>query len=142
MTSKPDSDSTLGYHWTDYTGTTLADVITKFYPNGNPVLIGIIRTHYKTTGTISTLECHWNHTGWCYHPVVSQWQSKVNLHNWAHTGYHKFLLQWHSGVRWGLTSMYTGLPLDYHWISTGSGQGCSTIPNVPIDIIIGWLITI
>ena len=27
-TSKPDSASTLGYHWADYTGTTLADVIT------------------------------------------------------------------------------------------------------------------
>ena len=21
---------------------------------------------------------HWNHTGWCYHPMVSQWQSSVN----------------------------------------------------------------
>ena len=25
---------------------------------------------------------HWNHTSWCYHPVVFWWQSSVNLHNW------------------------------------------------------------
>ena len=25
---------------------------------------------------------HWNHTGWCYRPLVFQWQSNVNLHNW------------------------------------------------------------
>ena len=78
MTSKPDSVSTLGYHWTyhtgrpleqqvhwDATGTTLAGASTQWCSNGYPVLICIIGTHWKTTGATSTLECHWNHTGWC-----------------------------------------------------------------------------
>ena len=78
MTSKPDSVSTLGYHWTDHTGrplepqvhwdatgTTLADASTQWCSSGDPVLIYIIGTHWKTTGAISTLGCHWNHTGWC-----------------------------------------------------------------------------
>ena len=74
MTSKPDSVSTLGYHWTDHTGrplepqvhwdatgTTLADGSTQWCPSGDPVLICIIRTHWKTTG--KPLEDHWKHTG-------------------------------------------------------------------------------
>ena len=57
MTSKPDSANTLGYHWTDYTGTTLADAITQWCPSGNPVLICIIgrplepQVHLGATGT-------------------------------------------------------------------------------------------
>ena len=47
------------------TGTTLVDASTQWCPNGNPVLICIIGTHWKTTGATSTLGCHWNHTGWC-----------------------------------------------------------------------------
>ena len=78
MTSKPNSVSTLEYHWTDHTGrqleprvhwdatgTTLADASTQWCSNGDPVLICIIGTHWKTTGATSTLGCHWNHTGWC-----------------------------------------------------------------------------
>ena len=78
MTSKPDSVSTLGYHWTDHTGrplepqvhwdairTTLADASTQWCSSGDPVLICIIGTHWKTTGATGTLGCHWNHTGWC-----------------------------------------------------------------------------
>ena len=65
MTSKPDAPSTLGYHWTDCTGTTLADAIAQWSSSGNPVLICITGTHWKTTGATSTLGCHWNHTGWC-----------------------------------------------------------------------------
>ena len=80
MASKPDSLSTLGYHWTDHTGrplepqvhwdvtgTTLADASThgQRCSSGDPVLIYIIGTHWKTTGATSTLGCHWNHTGWC-----------------------------------------------------------------------------
>ena len=78
MTSKPDSVSTLGYHWTDHTGrplepqvhwdatgTTLADASTQWCSSGDPVLICIIGTHWKTNGVTSTLKCHWNHTGWC-----------------------------------------------------------------------------
>ena len=78
MTSKPGSVSTLGYHWTDHTGrplepqvrwdatgTTLADASTQWCSSGDPVLICIIGTHWKTTGATSTLGCHWNHIGWC-----------------------------------------------------------------------------
>ena len=109
MTSKPDSVSTLGYHWTDHTGrplepqvhwdatgTTLADASTQWCSSGDPVLICIIGTHWKTTG--EPLEDHWKHTG-----------------------YQQFFLQWHSSVHWGLCSRHTGLPLDCHWKTTGSG---------------------
>ena len=78
MTSKRDSFSTLEYHWTDHTGTplepqihwdatgtTLADANNQWCPSGDPVLICIIGTRWKTTGATRTLECHWNHTGWC-----------------------------------------------------------------------------
>ena len=78
MPSKPDSVSTLGYHWTDHTGrplepqvhwdatgTTLADASTQWCSSGDPVLMCIIGTHWKTTGATSTLGCHWNYTGWC-----------------------------------------------------------------------------
>ena len=74
MTSKPDSVSTLGYHWTDHTrkplepqvhwdttGTTLADASTECFPIGDPVLICIIGTHWMTTG--KPLENHWKTTG-------------------------------------------------------------------------------
>ena len=111
-TSKPDSVSTLRYQWTDHTGrplepqvhwdaieTTLADASTQWCPNGNPVLLCIIGTHWKTTR--KPLEDHWKHTG--------------------NTGYQHFFLQWHSSVHWGLSSRHTGLPLDNHWKTIGSG---------------------
>ena len=104
MTSKPDPVSTLGYRWTDHTGralepqvhwdatgTTLADASTQWCPSGDPVLLCIIGTHWKTTG--STLEDHWKHTG-----------------------YQQLLLQWHSSVHWGLSSRHTGLPLEDYWL--------------------------
>ena len=136
MTSKPDSVSTLGNHWTDRTGrplepqvhwdatgTTLADASTLWCSSGDPVLICIIGTHWKTTGATSTLGCHWNYTGWCLHPVVSQWRSSVNLHNWntledrwKATGSTLAFLQWHSSVHWGLSSRHTGLTLEDHWL--------------------------
>ena len=80
MTSKPDSVSTLEYHWTDYTGiplepqvhwdatgTILADASSQWCPSGDPVSLCLIGTHWKTTstGATSTLGCHWNHTDWC-----------------------------------------------------------------------------
>ena len=78
MAPKPDSVTTLWYHWTDQTGrplepqvhwdvtgTTLADANTQWCSSGDPVLICIIGTHWKTTGATSTLGCHWNHTRWC-----------------------------------------------------------------------------
>ena len=78
MTPKADSVSTLGYLWTDHTGrplepqvdrdatwTTLADATTHWCSSGDPMLICIIGTYWKTTRATSTLGCHWNHTGWC-----------------------------------------------------------------------------
>ena len=126
MTSKPDALSTLEYHWTCWTGTTLADAIAQWSSSGNPVLIHIIGIHWKTTGATSKLGCHWGE-----HPVVSQWQSSVNLHNWNTLDHHwkstgstletHNSLQWHSSVHWGLNSTHTGSPLDCHLITTGSG---------------------
>ena len=109
MTSKPDAVNTLGYHWPDHTGrplepqvhwdatgTTLADASTQWCPSGDPVLICIIGTRWKTTGK----------------PLVDHWK---------HTGYQQFFLQWHSSVHWGLSSRHIGMPLDCHWKTTGSG---------------------
>ena len=108
MTSKPDSVSTVGYHWTDHTGrllepqvhwdvtgTTLADASIQWCSNGDPVLICIIGTH---------LEDHWKATG---RPLEAHWN---------HTGYQQFFLQWHSSEHWGLSSRYTRLPLEDHWL--------------------------
>ena len=111
------------------TGTSLADAITQWYSSGNQELFCIIGTHWKTTGATSTLGCHWNHTGWCHqwcfsgNPVViciigTYW--KITGAHWKHTDYQQFCLQWHSSVHWGLRYRHTGLPLDYHWITTGS----------------------
>ena len=72
MTSKPDTVITLGCHWTDYTGTKLADGMTHGSSSSNPVLTCIIGTHWKTTVATSTLGCHWNHIGWC------QWCASSN----------------------------------------------------------------
>ena len=96
VTSKPHALSTLRYHWTDCTGTTLADAIAQLSSSGNPVLICIIRTNWKATGI----------------PLQEHWKQ---------TGYQQFLLQWHSSVHRGLSSGHIGLPLDCHWIITGSG---------------------
>ena len=107
MTSKPDALNTLGYDWTDCTGTTLADAIAQWSSSGNQVLICKIGTHWKTTGATSTLGCHWNHTGWCYHPVISQWQSSVNLHNWNTLDHH-----------WKTTGRPLESTLETHWLPT------------------------
>ena len=147
MTSKPDSVSTLGYHWTyrtgrplesqvhwDATGTTLVDASTQWCSSGDPVLICIIGTYWKTTGATSTLGCHWNHTGWCLHPVVSQWRSSVNLHNgntledhwkatgtpledhWKHTGISPVAFQCTLGSKFQAHWIAPGLPLEDNWL--------------------------
>ena len=166
MTSKPDSVSTLGYHWTDRTGrplepqvhwdatgTTLADASTQWCSSGDPVLICIIGTHWKTTGATSTLGCHWNHTGWCLHPVVFQWRSSVNLHNWntledhwkatrkpledhwKHTGISPVAFQCTLGSKFQAHWIATGLPLEDHWLRVRGtshlqfdmGSACSVV---------------
>ena len=148
MTSKPDSVSTLEYHWTDHTGrplepelhwvatgTTLADASTQWCSSGDPVLICIIGTHWKTTGATSTLGCHWNHTGWCVHPVVSQWRSSVNLHNWNTLEDHWKATgrpledHWkHTGISPVAFQCSLGSKFQAHWIATGrplaQGKGC------------------
>ena len=131
----------LGYHWSDYSGTTLADAITQWFSSGHPELVCIIGTHLTATGITSTLGCYWNHTGWCYHPVVSMGNpvviciigthrkttgSTLGAH-WKHIGYQQFVLLWHSKVHRETKSQAqgdaTGLPLDCHWFTTGSGKG-------------------
>ena len=74
-------------HW-DATGTTVADASTQACPSRNPVIICTIGTHWNTTGATSALRCHWNHTGWCWHPGVSQSQSCGHLHNWNKLEHH------------------------------------------------------
>ena len=78
-------------HWTNHTGTTLADASTQWCPSGDPVLICIIGTHWNTTGI--PVETHWLPT------ILSLVAFQCTL---------------------GLYSRHTGLPLDYHWITTGS----------------------
>ena len=114
--------------------------------SGNPVLICIIGTHWKTTGATSTLGCPWNNTGWWQHQVESQWHSSVNLHNWnthwktngrslkahwSHTCYQQLFPQWHSSEPWGLNLRHTGLPLNHHWITTGSEIYQAHLPGDP-----------
>ena len=104
MISKPDSVSTLGYHWTDHTGgplepqvswdatgTTLADASYQWCPSGDPVLICIIWTHWKATGR--PLEMHWLPT------ILSPVAFQCTLGS-------KFQAHW----------IVTGLPLNYHWL--------------------------
>ena len=111
MTSKPDYVSTLGYHWTYHTerplepqvhwdaiGTTLTDASTQWCPSGDPVLICLIGTHWKTTG--KPLEDHWKTTGSTlatniFSPVA--FQCTVGS---------KFQAHW----------IATGLPLEDHWL--------------------------
>ena len=71
---------------------------------------------------------HWNHTAWCYHLVVFQWQSRAHLHNWNTPEYH-----------WSHT--YTGMPLGLHWLVLAH-QWCH-INNPVIICIIGthWTTT-
>ena len=154
MTSKSISVSTLRYHWTDRTGrplepqvhwdatgTTLADASTQWCSSGDPVLICIIGTHWKTTGATSTLGCHWNHTGWCLHPVVSQWQSSINLHNWNTLEDHWKATGRPLEAHWHFSSgipVYTGVwvpgTLDCHWIATGrplaQGKGVNNMMGI------------
>ena len=117
MTSKPDSVSTLGYHWTyrtgrplepqvhwDATGTTLADASTQWCSSGDPVLICIIGTHWKTTG--KPLEDHGKHTG--ISPVAFQ----CTLGS-------KFQAHW----------IATGLPLEDHWLRVRDGTFRETHVN-------------
>ena len=115
MACKLDFASTLGYHWPDYNGTSLADAITQWCPSSNPVLICIIgnterplepQVHWDATGTTLAdasgrpLEGHWNTTG-----------STPGTH-WLP----KCLLQWHPSAHMGLITRHTRLPLDYYWI--------------------------
>ena len=77
-------------HW-NAIGTTLAITSTQWYSNGNPVLVCMIGTHWKTAGR--QLEDYWKHTG-----------------------YQQFFLQWHFSVHGGPSSRHTRLPLNYHWL--------------------------
>ena len=118
MTYKPDSVSTLRYHWTDYTrrplepqvhwdatGTTLADASrSQWRSSGNLHNWNTLEHHCKVTGT--PLEAHWKRTG-----------------------YQQFFFQSYSSEHWGLSStltlrqctlagpVYSGMLLGCHWLS-------------------------
>ena len=111
MTSKPDWVSTLGYHWTDHTGrplepqvhwnatgTKLADASTQRCSSGDPVLICIIGTHWKTTG--KPLEDLWNTTG-----------STLATNNYSPVAFQCTL-----GSKFQAHWIATGLPLEDHWL--------------------------
>ena len=57
---------------------------------------------------------HWNHTYWCYHAVIFQWQSRAHLHNWNTLEDH-----------WNY--QYIGMPLELHWLVLSSSA-------VPVEI--------
>ena len=81
---------------------------------------------------------HWNHTGWCYLPVVYHWQSNVNFHNWntmEDPGATSTLgaigttladastqFQWQSSV-----NLHNWNTLDHHWNTTRNTLGCHKI---------------
>ena len=94
--------TTLEDHWSHmYTGMPLEAHWMMLAPfrwcsSGDPVLICITGTHWNTTGRPP--EAHWKHTG-----------------------YKQCCLQWHSSMPWCLSSRHTGLPSEWHWITTGSG---------------------
>ena len=149
-------------HW-DATGTTLADASTQWCSSGYPVLICIIGTHWKTTGARSTLGCHCNHTGRYSHPVVSQWRSSVNLHNWntledlwkatgvpledhwKHTGISPVAFQCTLGSKFQAHWIATGLPLEDQWlrvrvvVKRGHKRGNSSIRMLKSMVSLVWL---
>ena len=71
---------------------------------------------------------HWNHTGWCYHPVVFQWKSSSNLRNcnrledhWSHKYTRKPLepvLICIIGAHWKIHWKTTWGTLETHWQPT------------------------
>ena len=82
MISKPDSASTLGYHWTDHTGrplepqvdwdatgTTLADASTQWCPSVDTGLICIM----GTPGRPLEPQVHWDATGTTLADASTQW---------------------------------------------------------------------
>ena len=113
-------------HW-DATGTTLADASTQWCSSGDPVLICIIGTYWKTTG--KPLEDHWKH--------------------WLPTFLSPVAFQCTLGYRFQAHWIATGRPLaqgkglepQVHWDATGtiladaSTQWCSSGNPVLICII-------
>ena len=138
LVPKPDAVRALGYHWTDCIGSTLADAIAVYFLwRSSPEIICIIGTHWETTEATSTLWCHCNHSDWCWHPAVSQWQSSDNWHNWntlkSHWNATGSTLETHwlptmlppvafqctLGCKFQTHWIATGLPLNYHWLRVG-----------------------
>ena len=93
--------NTLEDHWshkyTDATGTTLADASTQWCPSGDPVLICIIGTHWKTTG--KPLE-DWKTIG-----------STLATNNFSPVAF-----QCTMGSKFQAYWIATGLPLEDHWL--------------------------
>ena len=113
MTSKPNSVSTHGYHWTDHTGrplepqvhwdatgTTLADASTQWCSSGDPVLFAWL----EHTGRPLEPRVHYNATGTTLADASTQWCPSGDL-----------VLICIIGTHWKAT----GRPLEAHWKHTG-----------------------
>ena len=135
MTSKPDSVSTRGYHWTDRTGrllepqvhwdvsgTTLADASTQWCSSGDPVLICIIGTHWKTTGRPLEPQVHWDTTGKTLADAMTQWCPSGDP-----------VLICIIGTHWKTT----GKPLEDHWKTTGSTLATNNFSPVAFQCTLG-----
>ena len=131
MTSKPDSVSTLGYHWTDHTGrplepqvhwdatgTTLADLNAQWCSSGGPVLICIIGTHWKTTEATSALGCHCYHTVWWYHGKAT---GRPLEDHWLSTMLYPVVFQCTLGSKFQIHWITTGLQLEDYWLRVRGG---------------------
>ena len=62
---------------------------------------------------------HWDHTGWCYRPVVFQWQSSFNLHSWNTLDDQWKTIENKLETHWLPTICSIQVPgtLDCHWIA-------------------------
>ena len=108
-----------------------------------------LSVQWDTTG-----QTHWNHTAWCYPPVVSQWQSSVNLHNW-NTLDHHWKTTWRPlEAHWNTLAtnksfssciaVYTGVyvpgTLDCHWVVTELPLAQGIGPAYHLEIWKVWLV--
>ena len=78
---------------------------------------------------VSALGYNWNYTGWCYRPVVFQWQTSVNWDYWnTWTTLADASTQWYPSGNQALICIIvthlktTGIPLAAHWKHTGYQQ--------------------
>ena len=129
--------STLGYHWTDYIGITLADASTQWFSSGNPLLICTLEDHWSHTYNEMPSEPQWLMLAPSEVPVAIQCQFAPLEHAGRPLEYHwntaGSILETHwlakilppVAFQWMLWSKFqahwiaTRLPLNYQWLSVG-----------------------